>query len=410
MNITDIDDKIIRGAAATGEPIDDARRALPGGASWPTPTPLRMTRPDVLPRATEHIERDRRAHRDAPRARPRLSDRRRLDLLPDLVVARLRPPGPPRPRGAAGGGAGRGRRIRQGRRPRLRPVEGPQARRAVVGDADRAGPARLAHRVLGDEHGPPRSVVRHPHRRRRPDLPAPRGRDRPERGGDRPDVRRDVAPLRPPPDGRREDGQVDRQHRPGRRAAGRRRLAAGPAARAHLGPLPGAAQPFGRVARGGGARRSTGSMPPSRRSSAYARGRARRSDARRRRSPPPARRSGRPSTTTSTCRPALAARVRPRPRPEPPDRATLAVDAPTPAARCDRSATSTGCSAILPDADDDLEPDGRRPARRARGGTGRARLRGVGPAARRAGRAMGVTVEDTRDGQRWRRTGEVGRG
>ena len=31
MNITDIDDKIIRGAAATGEPIDVARRALPGG-------------------------------------------------------------------------------------------------------------------------------------------------------------------------------------------------------------------------------------------------------------------------------------------------------------------------------------------------------------------------------------------
>ena len=30
------------------------------------------------------------------------------------------------------------------------------------------GPAGLAHRVLGDEHGPPRPVVRHPHRRRRP--------------------------------------------------------------------------------------------------------------------------------------------------------------------------------------------------------------------------------------------------
>ena len=55
MNVTDIDDKIIRGAAAAGTSIgelsnrwlevflDDAAR-------------LRMTRPDVLPRATDHID------------------------------------------------------------------------------------------------------------------------------------------------------------------------------------------------------------------------------------------------------------------------------------------------------------------------------------------------------------------
>mgnify|MGYP003693728451 CR=1 FL=1 len=146
-----------------------------------------MTRPTCCRARREHIDADRRAHRDAARARPRLPHRRRLDLLPDRVVARLRAAGPPRPGAAAGRRARRGRRIRQGRRPRLRAVEGPQARRAVVGDGDRPGPARLAHRVLGDEHGAPRAVVRHPHRRRRPDLPAPRGRDRPERGRDRPD-------------------------------------------------------------------------------------------------------------------------------------------------------------------------------------------------------------------------------
>ena len=56
MNITDIDDKIIRGAAAAG--VDDrrARRPLPRRGSSPTPTALRMTTPDVLPRATEHID------------------------------------------------------------------------------------------------------------------------------------------------------------------------------------------------------------------------------------------------------------------------------------------------------------------------------------------------------------------
>ena len=45
------------------------------------------------------------------------------------------------------------------------------------------GPAGLAHRVLG--HGPavPGRRLRHPRRRPRPHLPAPRERDRPERGG-----------------------------------------------------------------------------------------------------------------------------------------------------------------------------------------------------------------------------------
>jgi cysteinyl-tRNA synthetase len=55
MNITDIDDKIIRGAAAAGGSIGDLadrylERFLEDAAT------LRMTLPDVLPRATEHIE------------------------------------------------------------------------------------------------------------------------------------------------------------------------------------------------------------------------------------------------------------------------------------------------------------------------------------------------------------------
>jgi cysteinyl-tRNA synthetase len=54
MNITDIDDKIIRGAAAAGEGIDALserwlERFLADGEA------LRLTAPDVLPRATEHI-------------------------------------------------------------------------------------------------------------------------------------------------------------------------------------------------------------------------------------------------------------------------------------------------------------------------------------------------------------------
>jgi cysteinyl-tRNA synthetase len=56
MNITDIDDKIIRGAVAAGVGIDELterylERFLADAAA------LRMTTPDVLPRATAHIDR-----------------------------------------------------------------------------------------------------------------------------------------------------------------------------------------------------------------------------------------------------------------------------------------------------------------------------------------------------------------
>ena len=55
MNITDIDDKIIRGAAATGESIGThAERYL--AAFLADAAALRMTVPDVLPKATGHID------------------------------------------------------------------------------------------------------------------------------------------------------------------------------------------------------------------------------------------------------------------------------------------------------------------------------------------------------------------
>jgi cysteinyl-tRNA synthetase len=55
MNITDIDDKIIRGGAATGETIEAlAERYL--AAFLADAEALRMTTPDVLPRATRHID------------------------------------------------------------------------------------------------------------------------------------------------------------------------------------------------------------------------------------------------------------------------------------------------------------------------------------------------------------------
>jgi cysteinyl-tRNA synthetase len=54
MNLTDVDDKIIRGAAAEGIGIDElAERWI--GRFLEDARILRMTQPDVLPRATEHI-------------------------------------------------------------------------------------------------------------------------------------------------------------------------------------------------------------------------------------------------------------------------------------------------------------------------------------------------------------------
>ena len=65
----------------------------------------------------------------------------------------------------------------QGGSARLRALEGEQAGRGhLVGVAVGSGPARLAHRVLGDGGAAARADVRDPRRRARPRLPAPRER------------------------------------------------------------------------------------------------------------------------------------------------------------------------------------------------------------------------------------------
>ena len=122
--------------------------AVPRRRGGPAHDPARRPAPGHRPH-----RRDGRLDRDPARAWICLSHRRWLDLLPDRIVAGVRATRPPRSRRAEGRRAGRGRRIRQGRRSRLRPVEGAKARRTIVGDLDRARPAGLAHRVLGDEHG-----------------------------------------------------------------------------------------------------------------------------------------------------------------------------------------------------------------------------------------------------------------
>ncbi len=90
-----------------------------------------------------------------------------------------------------------------------------EASRAVVAFARRhrgAGPSRLAHRVLGHGGEAPRPGVRHPRRRHRPRLPAPRERDRAValRAQDAGDGAL-LAAQRLPAGRRREDVEVARQ-------------------------------------------------------------------------------------------------------------------------------------------------------------------------------------------------------
>ena len=175
MNLTDIDDKIIKGAAAegitTGELTD--RYAAQFVADFDS---MAMTRPDALPRATGHI--------------PQIAAL--VKTLIDTGHAYRTDDGSVFFRIASWPAYGRLARLdpdamRVGERVEADeygkddvrdfalwkgPKPGEPSWDTVVGP----GSAGLAHRMLGDEHGRARRVLRHPHRWRGPRLPAPRGR------------------------------------------------------------------------------------------------------------------------------------------------------------------------------------------------------------------------------------------
>ena len=193
-----------------------AARATPSSGSRRSATTRRSSassRRRSSPRATDDDEHagDGRHGAGAGAQRPHLPARR-LGVFPHRVAAHLRPAGAARSRGHEDGRQRGRRRILEGRRPRLRAVEGQQAGGAVVGSRHRARPARLAHRVLGD--GPAaagRGPDRPARRRHRPDLPAPRERDRAGRGRHAPAVRALLGARRAPVRRGREDVEVARQ-------------------------------------------------------------------------------------------------------------------------------------------------------------------------------------------------------
>ncbi len=206
MNLTDVDDKTIRGAQQAGLPLRDYT-AKYAELFFRDIDRLGFERAELYPRAHRPRARDAGNDGEAARARARVRVGR-LGLLPDLDLPGLRKAFGNRPDAGAARRARRRRRVREGGRQGLRPLEGGQAGRALVEIAVGAGKARLAHRVLGDEPEVPGDALRHPYGRRGQHLSAPRERDRAERGGDRPALRERLAPRGAPDRGRREDGQV----------------------------------------------------------------------------------------------------------------------------------------------------------------------------------------------------------
>ena len=96
----------------------------------------------------------------------------------------------------------------QGRSPRLRAVEGVEARRAELGIAVGFGATRLAHRMLGNVDVVPGAPLRHTRRRDGLAVSASRERDCPERGGHRQQVRERLDAQRFRAHRRREDVEV----------------------------------------------------------------------------------------------------------------------------------------------------------------------------------------------------------
>ena len=165
QNFTDVDDKIIKRANEEGITSEEVAKQYI--AEYFTDAhALGVREATVHPKATENIEQI-------------------IDLITTLIdkgyayevngdvylphaeVQGLRQALPP----AAGGpGVRRAHRRQrhQGEPAGLRPLEGRQARRAVLGVALGQGPPRLAHRVLGHVQPLPRRDDRHPLRRQRP--------------------------------------------------------------------------------------------------------------------------------------------------------------------------------------------------------------------------------------------------
>ena len=183
MNITDVDDKIIRNAAAAGVPIAEYTAEIRDAPSSKTSMPSASSAPKHISHATDCIPEmvaliERLAAKDIAYQAEDGSWYFRIARFPEY--------GKLSKRDFDG--------IEDGARVDVDEYEKDAARdfalwKAVKDPASehawdtaaRRRPPRLAHRVLRHGHQVPRRQLRPSRRRRRPHVPAPRKRDRPVR-------------------------------------------------------------------------------------------------------------------------------------------------------------------------------------------------------------------------------------
>ena len=206
MNITDVDDKIIRNAVAQRKNLREYT-AIYTQKFLEDCDNLRLERPEHLTPATEHID-------EMVSAIQRLTETGhtytsdgstyyRISTFPEY--------GKLSHNDFSGNIAGARVDVDEYEKADARdfalwkaPKEGEPAWETPIGP----GRPGLAHRVLRHGHRVPRRDARYPRRRRRPDLPAPRKRDRAVGGAHRQAVCALLAARRVPDGGRPEDVEV----------------------------------------------------------------------------------------------------------------------------------------------------------------------------------------------------------
>ncbi len=183
-NITDVDDKINARAAQEYPdlPLNEAIRRVTTATEkqfHEDIAALGVLAPTVEPRATEHIEEMKRlCEMLVARGHAYVAEEHVLFNVPSMKdYGRLSNRSLEEMEAGARVEVAPYKRDPDG----LRAVEAVEAGRARLAFTQRdqdAGAAGLAHRVLGDGGEAPGAGVRHPRRRHRPRLPAPRERDR----------------------------------------------------------------------------------------------------------------------------------------------------------------------------------------------------------------------------------------
>ena len=223
MNLTDVDDRTIKGAADRGRDGAATTRSPSARRSWPTPRPwgcgrrtlspghgLRGPMVDFIERLLESGHAYQADDGAVYFSIARFPGLRQAQGDRSFHAPRRRP--------------GRPGRLREGGRPGLRALEGgPEAGREGRGRLGRAlgqGPAGMAPGVLGHERHRAGRHAGLPSGGRRPGLPPPRERDRAVGGRHRQALRALLAAREAPSDRGSEDVQVAGQLHHGAGAAG----------------------------------------------------------------------------------------------------------------------------------------------------------------------------------------------